>query len=333
MHSIALVSTNYFKFSETFIQNHKNLLPANVHYLHGGYLPACFNENQHFIENPGNQQALKKAIIKYLVQNNIKAVLAEYGPSGVEMMDICDETGIPLIVHFHGYDVYRHDVLLYYGKSYPKLFEKACALVVVSNHMKNHLENSGAPAHKIVKTVCGADEKQFNLINAGNNPPIFLFAGRFDELKSPHLAILAFAEVVKEVPESRMIMIGNGHLMQACQILIKSLRLTGSVELKGAVSHEEVIHTMQGCRSLILPSITTPSGDREGTPVVILEAGLSGLPVVSTFHAGIPDVIINGSTGFLVEESDIAAMAQKMIVLAREPQTADALGKAAHEVA
>ena len=78
-------------------------------------------------------------------------------------------------------------------------------------------------------------------------------------------------------------------------------------------------------------SVMSATGDCEGTPVSILEAGATGLPVVSTRHAGIPDVVIEGETGLLVDEHDDTSMAQHMIRLAQEPELAGRMGKAARE--
>ena len=72
------------------------------------------------------------------------------------------------------------------------------------------------------------------------------------------------------------------------------------------------------------------SGDCEGTPVGILEAGASGLPVVATRHGGIPDVVVEAETGFLVDEGDVVGMAEHVLRLAREPALAGEMGRAAH---
>jgi glycosyltransferase involved in cell wall biosynthesis len=73
----------------------------------------------------------------------------------------------------------------------------------------------------------------------------------------------------------------------------------------------------------------TGYGDSEGTPVGVLEAGASGLPVVATRHAGILDVVVDGATGLLVDEGDVVGMAEHMLRLAREPELAGRLGQAA----
>jgi glycosyltransferase involved in cell wall biosynthesis len=78
-------------------------------------------------------------------------------------------------------------------------------------------------------------------------------------------------------------------------------------------------------------SVTAPNGDMEGTPVAVLEAGAAGLPVIATRHAGIPDVVIEGETGLLVDEHDVEGMAAMMIRLAEMPETAMEMGSAARK--
>src|ERR1035437_3290046 len=128
MLDIAVVSINKNKYSETFIHNQVELLPAKVHLLYGGYLPIFDGKDNSLSDfsflsrifksrNTEDKQQLIKGVEKYLVKHNIKAVLAQYGPSGVEMMDICSKLNIPLIVHFHGYDAYRNDIMNSYGGS------------------------------------------------------------------------------------------------------------------------------------------------------------------------------------------------------------------------
>lgn len=342
MHRIALISTNKFKFSETFIQKHCGLLPFEVHYLYGGYLPNYFGNDEQFlfgIENPEQEVErhkemkwqLQEAISEYLKEQNIKAVLTEYGISGVEMMDICEALQIPLIVHFHGYDAYRSDIMQDYGARYPELFQKASKVIVVSKHMQQRLMNLGCAESKIVYTPCGADEKLFQPCDAGKNPPVFLYTGRFDETKGPHLAILAFSELHKVHAQAKFVMIGDGHLLESCKILAKSLNVADAIEFKGALPQTEVAAYMQRVRAFVQHSVTTSMNDTEGTPVAVLEAGLSGLPVVSTLHGGIQDVVVHGETGFLVEEGDYKFMAEYMAKLASDSSLATQMGMKAHQ--
>lgn len=338
MHRIAHISTNKSKFSETFIQKHRELLPFDVHYLYGGYLPNYYGDDQQFLDGIENPQAeveqhkemkwqLQEAVTEYLKEQNIDAVLTEYGLSGVEMITICEALQIPLIVHFHGFDAYRADIMKDYGGRYPELFNKAAKVIVVSKHMEQRLLNLGCPSSKIVWTPCGADEKIFTPTNPADNPPTFLTTGRFDETKGTHLTLLAFNEVYQKNPQAKLIMIGDGHLLESCRILAKALRIDQAVEFKGALLHDQIGPYMKRARAFLQHSVTTSMNDIEGTPVAVTEAGLSGLPVIATKHGGIPDVVVHGETGYLVDEGDYHSMANYMLNLAADGNLAAQLGK------
>jgi glycosyltransferase involved in cell wall biosynthesis len=123
-------------------------------------------------------------------------------------------------------------------------------------------------------------------------------------------------------------MIGDGPLWDECRELAKSLGLAEAIEFPGALPHDDLRKEMQQARCFVQHSVEAPSGDCEGTPLGILEAGASGLPVISTRHAGIPDVVIEGKTGFLVDEGDVEGMASHMLQIAQDPDLAARLGKA-----
>lgn len=342
MHKIALISTNKFKFSETFIQKHRELLPFEVHYLYGGYLPNYFGEGFQFLEGIDYPELeverhkemkwqLQEAISAYLKEHKIDAVLAEYGNSGVEMMEICETLQLPLIVHFHGFDAYRDDVMQHYGARYPEMFQKANSVIAVSKHMQQRLLNLGCPPEKISYNPYGPDDKLFGFGNAAHRQPVFLAVSRFDATKAPHLTILAFAEVHKQISQSKLIMAGDGHLLESCKTLVKSLGLTTAVEFPGVQTHQAIADLMQQAKVFVQHSVTTSANDTEGTPVAIIEACHCGLPIVSTVHAGIPDVVTHGENGFLVQEGDFNSMANFMIRLAKEDALAAEMGRKGHE--
>ncbi|MBK6409433.1 MAG: glycosyltransferase [Flavobacteriales bacterium] len=107
-----------------------------------------------------------------------------------------------------------------------------------------------------------------------------------------------------------------------------ALGLEGSVDLPGLLPPEQVAERLRGARAFVQHSLTTGTGDMEGTPVAVLEAMASGIPVVSTFHAGIPDVVAHGESGLLSPEFDISGMAAHLVQLIDHPEQADAMGKA-----
>jgi glycosyltransferase involved in cell wall biosynthesis len=113
--------------------------------------------------------------------------------------------------------------------------------------------------------------------------------------------------------------------------MVRAMKIGQAVEFAGSRPHHEVATAMRRARAFVQHSLVTSYGDSEGTPVAILEAGASGLPVISTYHAGIPEIVIHERTGLLSEQADLEGMVQNMTRLAQDPQLAGRLGAAARE--
>lgn len=339
---------------ETFVRAHAERLPARVHLLFGGFFPYLEEGGAPLLPGPqrlaaraissavgatpravleemtvrGSDARRSRILARRLRRTGADVVLAEYGPTGVAAMGACERAGVPLVVMFHGYDAYADWILDGEGRRYPELFDRAAALVAVSRDMSEQLRSLGAPADRLSVNPCGVDLERFRP-GREPGPPRFVFVGRFVDKKAPHLTVLAFERVVRAVPEARLIMIGDGPLRDACIQLVGALGLESSVELPGHRSHADVAEAMAGARAVVQHSVRSTHGDSEGTPVAILEAGASGLPVVATRHAGIVDAVVDGQTGLLVDERDIEGMAERMIRLAEDAGLAERLGSAA----
>lgn len=341
--TICIISNKSPVYSETFIRAHIERLPANVIFLYGKNFPEYDERDRALIPNNLQNRLIRKiaprisnpppyfletrAFKKLLKQNQVRAVLAEYGHIGVTVRQVCHELGIPLIVHFHGYDAYSKHILDNQGKQYPLLFQQAAAIVAVSRDMQQQLIKLGAPEEKVYYNPYGVDINLFKATQPEKNPPLFLAVGRFVDKKAPFLTLLAFKLVAEKIPEAKLKMIGDGQLLETCKRLVTSLSLSEQVEFLGACSHEAVAEAMQTARAFVQHSVRTSYGDSEGTPNGVLEAGASGLPVIATRHAGIKDVVIENETGLLVEEGDIVGMSQQMLNLAEDLEFSGQLGK------
>ncbi len=347
--NIAVVNINKRKYTETFVQGLVSRLRYKVSYLHGDDLPRYDNDDRHFLSAWPSLQALaqfleivlrlekstflKSSIRSYLQAKNIRLVLAEFGPVGNQMLPITRDLGIPLIVYFHGYDVFNRQALERYSAQYPDLFREAACIIGVSETMLNRLEELGAPREKLFHLPAFVNLELFPYSDHRSRPPRFLAVGRFAETKSPHLTLLAFHRVSEVVPEATLTMVGKGgggELFEACLILARALGLESRVEFKGVMTQEEVASEMRQARVFVQHSVTTPEqGDMEGKPVAIMEAMASGLPVVATRHSGISELIEDGVTGVLVDEYDVATMAASMIRLAQDDDLVHQIGERA----
>jgi glycosyltransferase involved in cell wall biosynthesis len=207
------------------------------------------------------------------------------------------------------------------------MFAQVAAVIAVSRVMERQLLSLGCPRAKLIYNPCGADCNRFLGADPAGAPPHFVALGRMVEKKAPYLTLAAFARVLDENPLVRLRMIGTGDLLGVCRDLATGLSIDHAVTFLGPQRPEEVQEVMRNARAFVQHSITASDGDSEGTPVGVLEAGAAGLPVVSTRHAGILDVVIEGETGLLVDERDVTGMARQMAALAENPAFAAELGR------
>jgi len=335
--NIALLSPNQNAYSETFIQAHKNLLKGKVYFYYSGILPTqleggvLINSRRlrildiikgHFNLNRFSLQEI--ALINSLKKNKIDVVLAEYGDTAQRVLKICKQLNLPLIVHFHGYDASVFEIIKN-NNNYKEVFETARYVVVVSKKMYQDLLNLGCPEQKLVYNACGPQDEFFK-VQPNFSKQQFIAIGRFVDKKAPYYLILSFLKVIKKFPEAKLIMAGDGPLLDTCKNLVKYYSLEANISFVGVISPEKYREYLEESLVFIQHSVTAENGDSEGTPVGILEASAAGLPVISTKHAGIPDVIINGKTGLLVEEHDVDGMAGNMIKLMENTELAKVLG-------
>lgn len=271
----------------------------------------------------------REAILaRHLKSQSVGVVLAEYGPTGVAVQSVCRAARLPLVVHFHGYDAYHRDTLERYAQDYRRLFDQASAIVGVSRHMCAQLIDLGAIPEKVEFNAYGIDADQFSMALPENAPPVFLAVGRLVAKKAPGVTIEAFARIAARFPNARLEIIGDGQLKEWCHERVRRLGVEDCVTFHGPLSHQEVAKAMSRVRCFVQHSVTANSGDMEGTPLAILEAMASGLPVVATRHGGIVDVVSDGETGYLVDEMDVEGMADAMAKLIESPTTASRMGDA-----
>lgn len=340
--NLAILAPSLNAYSETFIQAHKTYINANTSYYYNGLIPQ-FLEGKGTI-NPIFKKGINKLISHYkkddfyaekkalkdsLKKEKIEVVLAEYGNLAAEILPVCKELNIPLIVHFHGFDATVYNVLKRYN-NYKELFKYASKVIVVSNVMENQLIAIGCPKAKLVLNTYGPND-DFLTISPSLEKEQFIGIGRFTDKKAPYYTLLAFKKVVKKFPNAKLIMAGDGQLKNTCVNLVKYLQLENNVELPGVITPQEYIEFLSTNRAFVQHSITADNGDMEGTPVAVLEASAAGVPVISTNHAGIPDVITHNETGLLVNEHDVEGMANNMIAVLEDKNMAALMGKAGKE--
>lgn len=264
-----------------------------------------------------------KSVNKYweavLIENKVKLIHAHFGESGLEIFKVAKKLKLPLLVTFHGYDASMLLNNKAYVRELKKLFSYA-TVITVSEYMKSQLIKIGAPEDKVLVHYIGVPMEVFkhkphrSLADKYYNNKVitFLQVSNFVEKKGHVYTIKAFKQFLSFYPHAMLILVGDGKLKSKMEALSAEFGISEKVVFKGHLDTEQVKSEMQISDIFLHHSIEDSRGDKEGIPTVIMEAMASGLPVISTFSAGIPELIQDNVTGYLVDEKDVSAYVKKM---------------------
>ena len=261
-----------------------------------------------------------------------KLIHAHFGNDGVAAIPIKRKLGVPLITSFYGYDL--SDKLETLRPYYKSLKNEGDLFIALSRDMKKYLIKIGFPESKIVIHHLGVQCKELEAVNKGTcnnrNGFIFLTVARFSERKGIQDTIQAFYNIVSKYPDAKLRIVGNGPYKYELVKLVDSLQLNKSItfidNFQTPDPRKTVLEEMANCDVFMLTSYLTSTGSKEGTPIVLMEAQALGKPCISTFHAGIPEVVKDGITGYLVKERDVPAITNAMTTFINNSEIVNDLG-------
>lgn len=252
-------------------------------------------------------------LLDKLIDIEYDTVYIDFGSNAFEFSNYFESRKKKIVVHFHGYDISKSLKSKIYLDWIIK-FTQVNKIIVPSNYNANRLEIHGCRKANI-SVIPYAFYSQNSTKHIKTNPYDLIFVGRFVSKKDPRILICSLREVVKVFPDVKLCMVGSGYLMAEVMELIEEFQLTKNVILKGSLLQSEVYDLLRNSKIYVQHSVTAIDGDQEGFPNSILEASSLGLPVVSTVHAGIPEIVLDGKSGFLVQECDYKAMSIKIVQL------------------
>ncbi|CAN5904308.1 colanic acid biosynthesis glycosyltransferase WcaL [soil metagenome] len=238
--------------------------------------------------------------------------------------------GGELVVAFRGADTTKY-VARRGPRVYARTFRHARLLLPVCDFLGRRLVELGAPPDRVVVHRTGIDLRRWPYRE--RRPPVngrlrLVTVGRLMEKKGIEYVLRAMRMLRGRGVDVEYRVLGDGPRHGALAALVAELGLGHRVELRGRGSQAEVVEALQGSDLLVAASVTAADGDGEGIPNVLKEAMASGLPVVGTRHAGIPELVEDGVSGLLVPERDEKALADALERLAGEPARWAAMGRA-----
>ena len=275
-------------------------------------------------------------ITPFLGKGPYDIIHCQFGNLG-ELGLLLKDTGLfrgKLVTSFRGYDISSwvrsngHDI-------YWDLFQRGDLFLCVSEHIKEKLIKLGCDEKKIIVHRSGVETKKHRVrppIATRNGNVTVSTVARLNEKKGIEYGIRAVAKVLEKHQQVEYNIAGDGPIRGQLQHLITELKVGDHVRLLGWKPQDEIAELLQKSDILLAPSVTAENGDEEGIPGVIMEAFAQKLPVVSTLHAGIPEMVHDGESGFVVPERDIDALAERIEELIKRPELRVAMGQSGRDL-
>lgn len=235
-----------------------------------------------------------------------------------------------IVTSFHGEDITNYPKRFRAGH-YDPLFQRGDYFLPISDRWNGQLQALGCPMDRTRIHRMGVDIRQFpqRQYEATASAPVRIVAvGRHVEKKGFSDAIRAVATLAMPY---EFFIVGDGPLRQSLEGLAQRLVPSGAIHFVGPKTQDEVAAILQTADVFLAPSLTAADGDIEGIPVSIMEAMSTGIPVVSTEHSGIPELVEDGVSGYLVREGDVTALAERLTQLVTDAGLRRRMGAQARE--
>jgi len=271
---------------------------------------------------------------------NYSIIHAQFGPGSIYALYYARKLKIPLVITYGGYDV---PVLMTKRKFNPKylrytlfsnlMLKTASLFLPVSKDLAEKLIQLGAPADKVKVFHRGIviPEKLKEKKRGINDPLKVMMIGRFVEKKGFEYGIEAIAKANEQGRNVSALIIGNGPLKFKYESIIKSFSIHNKIKILNNMPQSEVFEKIEESDVIMVPSIVAANGDTEGITNVLKEGCARGLVALISDHGGNPEIVEEGTTGFIVPERDIESLKEKLMQLHDNPEMVLKMGKAAAE--
>lgn len=222
---------------------------------------------------------------------------------------------------FHGNDISQTRVLNIFRSDYERLFDDANYIFPVSELWANKIASTPKIKNKTHVIRMGVNISKFiykerNVVSSSIK---LLSIARLTEKKGISVAINACLRLKQQNIDFHYTIIGDGPLRKTLEAQVANLNLGDNIVFLGAQTQETVTEYLNQSDVFLLPSVTAADGDMEGIPVALMEAMAIGIPVISTFHSGIPELIEDRVSGFLVNENDATSIANVVREIIEDP--------------
>jgi len=274
---------------------------------------------------------LLHAVIPFLGGREYDIVHCQFGVYGLQgmMLQKIGALSGQLVCSFRGFDISEYPRRC--GATvYHELFDMTDVFGLANcEFFRQRVIELGCPEDRIVVHGSGIDMSKFKFTPRHYSPGQKLrivTIGRLVEKKGIEYGIRAIAKLSKTYANLEYIIIGEGQLRPHLEQLIQELQAEQCIQLVGEQEQAEIITILDQAHLFIAPCVTSQQGDQDAPVNTLKEAMAMGLPVVSTWHGGIPELVEDGVSGFLVPERDAEAIADKLDYLINHPELWEKIG-------
>jgi glycosyltransferase involved in cell wall biosynthesis len=265
-------------------------------------------------------------------ERDIRILHAHHGNLGALLLPFRRKAGIPMVTSFRGKCATTGGQLKEYLATLPTLFRESERVFPVCNSLADRVVRLGCPPEKIRVLYGGIDVSKFAYRPSRDRGKCDIVSvGRLVEKKGHHVLLEAFSKIRSVRPDATLTVIGAGNGKGKLAKLAARLRLGDSFRLRDPIRYDEMPEEFRKYDIFCAPSVTAADGDVEGIPNTLKEAMATGLPVISTFHAGIPELVTSGLDGILVKEGSVGALAQALEYFVANPRVWETYGAEARK--
>jgi phosphatidylinositol alpha-1,6-mannosyltransferase len=254
-----------------------------------------------------------------------RIVVSSWSPYGVGMPGKFD-------TFCYGMDLLEPSRSIRYRLLMKRTLRRASRILAISRYTAELAERAGAEARQIVMVPPGVDGQKFRPVKRSSHSRVILSIGRLVERKGFDMILRALPAVAKSFPDVEYWCAGDGPDRNRLQQVAEEMKIAKRVQWLGEISDEEKLKRYQTADVFVMPNrISEKERSVEGFGIVFLEAGACGLPVIGGNSGGVPDAVVNGITGYLVDPMSAPEISQRLIELLSNPGLRQMMGHAARQ--